>query len=90
MADIDVLHAHVSDGRIHTLEVRFKNSEPRTIDRALALQWAAEGHSLIPVAGHGYHVTRGHALSLVEVGDDHFLRTDTRAEASDSVHFPGH
>ena len=90
MADIDILHAHLNAGRIQTLEVRFKNAEARTVTRETALTWAREGHSLIPLAGHGHHVTRGHALSAIEVGEEVFLRTDTRADANDCVDFPGH
>ena len=90
MADIDILHAHLNAGRIQTLEVRFKNAEARTVTRETALSWAREGHSLIPIAGHGHHVTRGHALSAIEVGEEVFLRTDTRADANDWVDFPGH
>lgn len=90
MADIDILHAHLTAGRIQTLEVRFKNTEARTVNRETALSWARDGHSLIPIAGHGHHVSRGHALSALEVGGEVFLRTDTRAETSDCVDFPGH
>ena len=91
MADIDILHATVTDGRIQSLEIRFKNAGKRSITRDVALAWAREGHSLIPVAGHGHDVARGHALSLIELGEDGFLRTDTRAEGADLVEFPhGH
>lgn len=90
MADIDILHADVSGGRIQSLQVRFKNAAPRTIDRATALRWARDGHSMIPVAGHGHDVSRGHVLSLAEVGEEGFLRTDTKAEGADLVEFPGH
>lgn len=90
MADIDILHADMNGDRIQQLEVRIQNTRARHIDRATAVTWAREGHSLIPVHGHGHDVARGHALTLIEVGDDVYLRTDTRAEASDSVHFPGH
>lgn len=89
MAEIDILNAAVTDGRIQSLVVRFKNAPPRTIDRETALTWARDGHSLIPVAGHGHSVTRGFVLSLIEVREEEFLRTDTRAEAADHVGLPG-
>lgn len=90
MADIEVLGADVRDGRVVTLTVRFKNATPRTIDRDTALHWLAEGHSLIPVHGHGHALHRGHAIERVEVGEDAFLRTDTRQEPSDHLHLVGH
>ncbi len=90
MADIQILRADVSNGRIQSLEVRFPNTTPRTISRETAVAWAQAGHSLIPVAGHGHDVHRGAGLGLVEVGEELFLRTDTRAESSDVVGFPGH
>lgn len=89
MAEIDILKADVTGGRIQSLDVRFKNASARTIDRGTALAWARDGHSLIPVAGHGHEITRGFALSLVEVGEEEFLRTDTHVEAADHVGFPG-
>lgn len=90
MADIDVLSADLTDGRITRLQVRIKNADTRTIDRAAALAWLREGHSLVPVAGHGHHVHRGGALLTLELDGEEYIRTDTRREASDSVHFPTH
>ncbi len=88
MADIEVHAADPNHGRIATLKVRFKNGPARTIDRDTAVRWLADGHSLVTYAGHGAHGTRGTSIQLVEVGEEHFLRTDTAAEAADDVHFP--
>ena len=90
MADIDVLQADLTSGRVHSLTVCFKNASPRAIDRETALRWLKEGHSLIPVSGHGHHVTRGHALHRVEVDGADYVRTDTKAVAADDVCFDGH
>ncbi len=89
MADIEITEATVTAGRIERLQVRFHGAAPRTIGRDVALAWARDGHSLIPVAGHGHDVARGSVLTVVEVGEDVFLRTDTRVEALDLVTFPG-
>lgn len=89
MADIDVLSADLQSGRLQSLKVSFKNASPRTIDRATALHWLREGHSLIPVSGHGHHVTRGTALERVEVDGAEYVRTDTQAVAQDDIHFAG-
>ncbi len=89
MADIDVLTADLHAGRIRTLKVCFKNASPRTIDRETALGWLRAGHSLIPVSGHGHHLTRGAALERVEVDGAEFVRTDTSPVAADDVHFAG-
>lgn len=88
MAEIEILTADVTGGRIQSLQVRIHNASTRTIDRATALLWAREGHTLIPIAGHGHDVVRGAALSLVEVGEEEYLRTDTKAKADDVVNFP--
>lgn len=85
MADIDVLSAELRGNRLHSLQVCFKNASPRTIDRDTAVLWLREGHSLVPVSGHGHHVHRGHALQLVEVDGAEFVRGDTRLVAADDV-----
>lgn len=90
MAEIEILHANLANGRIEKLEVRILNAAKREINRETALAWAREGHSMIPVAGHGHDVSRGAGLSLVEVGEDVYLRTDTKAEPADVVEFPHH
>lgn len=90
MADVEVLSAEQSGGRVSTLQVKFKNAAPRSIDRDTAVAWLRDGHSLIPVAGHGHDVVRGASVLLAEVGEELFLRTDTKAEAADHIHFPGH
>lgn len=88
MADIEVIHAAVQNGKVTSLEVKMVGIAPRTIDRATALAWLAGGHSLIPVAGHGHGAVRGAAFERVEVGEEHFLRTDTEPVAEDHVSFP--
>lgn len=90
MAEIHVLHATMQGDRIATLQVQFPNAKAREIDRATLVRWLRDGHSFVPVAGHGHDVHRGAALSLIELGDDAFVRSDTRAEATDRVTFPGH
>jgi hypothetical protein len=90
VAEIEILHAHLANGRIEKLEVRIKNADKREINREMALAWARDGHSMTPVAGHGHDVSHGAVLSLVEVGEELYLRTDTKAEASDVVDFPQH
>lgn len=85
MADIHVLAAQVHDGRVRSLTVRFPNAPSRTIDRDTALRWLAEGHSLIPVQGHGHEVHRGPAVELVEVDEAPYLRTDTRRVPADKI-----
>jgi len=91
MADIEVLSAEPHHGTVSTLQVRFKGVAPRTIDRATALAWLAEGHSMITCAGSGSHLVRGHAIERVEVDGAAYLRTDVSPEATDHVDFPhGH
>jgi hypothetical protein len=87
MAYIDVLSADVKSGRLQALTICFKNASPRTIDRETALGWLREGHSMLPVHGHGHDVHRGAALERVEVDGVDFIRTDTRAVAADDVSF---
>jgi len=88
MADIDVVGAEVKQGRVNSLSVRFKGNLTRTIDRDTALHWLAEGHSLVPVAGHGHHLHRGQALERVEVEGEVYIRGDFSLEAADFVGFP--
>lgn len=91
MADIDVLAAEVAGGKLSRLQVQFKNAAPRSIDREKAVTWLREGHSMIPVSGHGHDVHRGGALQLIEIDGEAYVRTDTKLVAADDVHFPhGH
>lgn len=91
MADIDVLSADIQGGRLSRLKIRFKGNLLREIDRDTALDWLYQGHSLIPVAGHGHHVSRAACLERVEVDGEWFVRSDTRKVAEDAVSFPhGH
>ena len=88
MADVEVLGADTADGRVTSLRVRFKHTAERKIDRATALAWLADGHSLIACAGSGHHPVRGRSIERVEVDGEPFLRTDTLQEAVDAVVFP--
>ena len=88
MADVEVVGAELSDGRVKTLQVRFKRTAERTIDRATALAWLAEGHSLLTYAGPAHHGERGHAIERIEVEGEAYLRTDTRPVARDELTFP--
>lgn len=88
MADIDVLSADIQGGRLSKLKIRFKGNLSREIDRDTALDWLYQGHSLIPVAGHGHHVSRAACLERVEVDGEWFVRTDTQKINQDEIHFP--
>jgi hypothetical protein len=88
VADVEVVGAELADGRVKTLRVRFKHTTERVIDRATALSWLADGHSLLTYAGSANHGIRGHAIERVEVDGELFLRTDTKLEAKDDLHFP--
>jgi hypothetical protein len=91
MADVEVVGAEHADSRVRSLRVRFKNTAERTIDRATALAWLADGHSLLTYAGPAHHAERGLAIERVEVDGEPFLRTDTRPIARDELTFPaGH
>jgi hypothetical protein len=88
MADVEVLSADMADGRVTGLRVRFKQTAERTIDRATALAWLADGHSLIACSGAGHHPLRGRSIERVEVDGEPFLRSDTLQEAVDALVFP--
>ncbi len=88
MADVEVVGAELAEGRVKSLRVRFKRTAERVIDRATALAWLAEGHSLITYAGPAHHGERGYAVERVEVDGEWYLRTDTKLEAKDDLHFP--
>lgn len=88
MADVEVVGADLVDGRVRTLKVRFKRTPERVIERGTALAWLAEGHSLITYAGPAHHAERGYAIERVEVDGEPYLRTDTKLEAKDELHFP--
>lgn len=89
MADIEVRAVESRDGKVQSLTVKMVGVAERRIDRATALAWLAGGHSLIPVSGHGHHVTRGPALERIEVEGEVYLRTDTHPQAADHVALPG-
>lgn len=88
MADVEVVGAQIADGRVKTLRVRFKRTTEREIDRATALAWLKDGHSLLTYAGPSHHGERGLAIERIEVDGEDFLRTDTNPIAQDELHFP--
>lgn len=91
MADVEVVSADITSGRVKSLKVRFKGTTERVIDRDTALRWLADGHSLLTYAGTGHHAVRGKALERVEVDDEAFIRCDTQKVSEDQVVFPqGH
>lgn len=88
MADVEVVGAELSEGRVRSLKVRFKRASERTIDRDTALAWLAEGHALLTYAGPSHHGERGYAVERVEVDGEAYLRTDTQLVAKDELQFP--
>lgn len=88
MADVEVVSAERTDGQVRTLRVRFKHTAERVIDRATALAWLEDGHSLIAYAGSARHGTRGRSIERVTVDGVAWLRTDTRPIAADELVFP--
>jgi hypothetical protein len=85
MAHIRVLGATFQEDRIDLLRVEFHRVGARTVDRAQAIAWLREGHSLIPVVAGTHDV----ALRLVtldgEDGPRYFVRGDTADEPADRV-----
>lgn len=81
MARIAVHGADLADGKITGLRVRMHNLPPRTIDRATALNWMKDGHSLVPMRGGA----GGPILLLVEVDEHLVIRDDTTKNASDNI-----
>jgi hypothetical protein len=83
MGYVQVVGADIASGKIERLRVKIPNLPARTIDRATALSWMSNGHSLIPtVRGH-----REGALQLVEIGEEPtlFIRSDNQPTAEDAV-----
>lgn len=68
MGAVHVKGATVAGSRIERLHVGLDRLPDRTIDRATAIRWMKDGHSLL--------LPGGPALQLVEVGDGHVIRTD--------------
>lgn len=66
MADILIHSASVADGRAVELDVEIHGLGKRTIDRATAIAWMKDGHSLIPVHAN----SRAPALRLGGQEDD--------------------
>lgn len=81
MGDVLVKRATMSDGKVAKLAVQLHGLGERVIDRDTALAWMRDGHSFVPVVGGRRHT----ALQLVEVGEEHAIRTDNAAEASDHL-----
>lgn len=90
MADVEVWGIEANGGKVSQLRVRFKGTAERTIPRETALEWLVGGHSLITYTGAPHHGHRGHAIERVEIGDEAYLRTDTKLIAQDDVQFGGH
>ena len=88
MADVEVVGAELADGKVKQLRVRFKHTAERIIDRATALDWLGEGHSLITYAGPAHHGERGYAIERVEADGEPYLRTDTNPVAKDELKVP--
>ena len=83
MAQVEVHGGDLSGGRIHQLRVQMHRLPARTIDRATAIAWMKDGHSLVPVlAGE-----RAPALQLVEVGEpaEWFIRADNQPTTEDAL-----
>ncbi len=81
MGDILVRGGSIQGGRIDSLTIDLHGLPQRTIDRATALAWLEDGHSLVPVRGG----ERLAALQLVEVDDELMIRTDNAAIPEDTL-----
>jgi hypothetical protein len=81
MADVLVVGGAVADGKLTRLQVEMVGLPARTLDRETAVAWMRDGHSLVP----RINGSRGPALLLLEVEDDHFIRCDAAAEAADCL-----
>ena len=85
MGHVRVHGVDISEGKIQSMRVELVGLPHRTIDRATALAWMADGHSLVPVIGGVEHT----ALQLVEVPAaetvEHFIRTDNAPTAQDEL-----
>ncbi len=85
MADVEVWSVTMTGGAVASLNVRFKGTAERVIDRDTALAWLAGGHSLIVHSGPAYHAHRGVSVERIEVAEVHYLRTDGKSVAADHV-----
>jgi hypothetical protein len=84
MGYIEVQAADIADGRIQRLRVRMPHLPARTIDRAAAIAYLRDGHSLIPIADG----MRRPGLQLVDVGEDEpawFIRADNARTPEDTL-----
>lgn len=79
MGDVLVRKGTLKDGTIATLDVSLHGLPDRSIDRDTAIAWMKDGHSFIPVVDG----VRQPALLLIEVGDAHFIRSNSKPEAAD-------
>jgi len=66
MADILIHSASMTDGKAVELDVELHGLGKRTIDRATAIAWMRDGHSLIPL----HQDSRAPALRLGGQDDD--------------------
>lgn len=79
MADVLVVGGAVADGKVTRLDVQIQGLPDRTLDREAAVAWMRDGHSLIPrVDGR-----RAPALLLLEIEDEHYIRSEGTPEPSD-------
>jgi hypothetical protein len=88
MADVEAWSAEVEGTVVRSMDVRFKGTGLRRIDRATALRWIEAGHSLVAHGGAPHHPHRGASVERVEVDGAAYLRTDGAAIAGDAIAFP--
>lgn len=82
MARVFVHAAEVEGGELRRLEVRMGSLPRRVIDRATALAWMQDHHSLVPVIDG----RPAAPLHLVEGEEDtFFIRADTTVVAEDAL-----
>jgi hypothetical protein len=76
---VRVTGVEVDGSRLRSLQVQIHGLPARTLDRATALAWLRDGHSLLPALTGG----QGPALGIVDVDGEAWIRADGRAEARD-------
>ena len=81
MGDVLVRGGTLAEGRIAKLEIELHGLPARSLERDTVLRWMKDGHSFVPLVAGG----RAPALQLVEVGEEHFIRTDNQPESSDTL-----
>jgi hypothetical protein len=82
MGDLLLKRATVTGGKIERLVIGIDRLPDRTVDRATAIRWMRDGHSLVPLV----EGRRLPALQLVEVPTDAFaIRTDNEPVDEDRL-----